>query len=309
MIHLRLIVPADIAAATVERLRATSGVAHLAHVPGAAVSPSGDLVLCDVAREAANDVIEWLQDRDIHHRGAITVEALEAVVSDAAAAADESAPGRAADSLIWEEIEDKARSDGALSTSFIVFITLASVVGGIAIVLDSPILLVGAMVVGPEYAPLSALCVAAARLRRGAALRAAMTLAIGLAAAAAAALVSMLALRAAGIAPDSYGLDERELTAFIARPDAMAAVVAVVAGVLGMLAITQSRSTALTGVLVSATTLPAVSNIGVATAFAEWSDVGGAALQLLVNVVGLVVAGITTLVVQSRATSAAPAHP
>ena len=78
--------------------------------------------------------------------------------------------------------------------------------------------------------------------------------------------------------------------------------VAVLAGIVGMLSLTEARSGALIGVLVSVTTIPAVANIGVATAYAEWSELGGASLQLLINVVGLVVAGIVTLSVQSRMT-------
>src|SRR5687768_14461377 len=113
MIHLRVVVPSGQAGTVVEHLRATPGMAHLAHVPGASVSPAGDLILCDVARESANTVVEWLQDQGVHHSGAIVEEALAAVVSDAAARADEQAPGRAADALIWEEIESRARTDGA----------------------------------------------------------------------------------------------------------------------------------------------------------------------------------------------------
>ena len=83
----------------------------------------------------------------------------------------------------------------------------------------------------------------------------------------------------------------------------MAAVVAVLAGVVGMLSLTQARSGALVGVLVSVTTIPAVSNVGVGTAYGEVAEVGGASLQLVINVAGLVVAGILTLAVQSRMTT------
>lgn len=158
--------------------------------------------------------------------------------------------------------------------------------------------------VGPEYGPLSALCVAGVR-RRGRSIATAMaTLATGIAVAAAAALVSTAAFIATGLAPASYELGDRELTAFISHPDGMAAVVAVLAGVAGMLSLTQGRSGALVGVLVSVTTIPAVANAGVATAYGEWAEVRGAALQLAINVVGLVIAGVATLAVQNRFTAA-----
>jgi uncharacterized hydrophobic protein (TIGR00271 family) len=286
-----------------ERLREADGVAHVARLPGAALAPPGDVILCDVVREAANSVIEWLQDEEVHHHGAICVEGVDAVVSDAAAAAEAQAAGLAADALVWEEIEARARDDAQLSVSFVLFMGLAAVIAGIGILLDSPILIVAAMVVGPEYGPLSALCVAAARRRGRPALRAAGTLAAGFGAAAIAALLATAALRAAGLAPDNYEISERQLTAFISRPDALAVVVAVVAGIVGMLSVTEARSGSLIGVLVSVTTIPAVANVGVATAYGQATEVRGAALQLAVNIAGLVGAGIVTLVVQSRATA------
>jgi uncharacterized hydrophobic protein (TIGR00271 family) len=114
-----------------------------------------------------------------------------------------------------------------------------------------------------------------------------------------------LSFRATGLGPDSYDLTDRQLTAFISHPDGMAVVVAVLAGIVGMLSLTEGRSGALVGVLVSVTTIPAVANVGVATAYGEWAEVGGAALQLTLNLVGLTVAGVATLAVQARLT----AHP
>jgi len=303
MVHLRLIVAPEHVGTVVDGLRATAGVAHVVHLTAVSCTPPGDVVLCDVAREAANDVIEWLQRNGVHHGGAITVEAVEAVVSDAAAVAEREAPGQGGDALIWEELEGRARDDASLTVSFLVFIAIAAVIAGVGILVDSPILIVAAMVVGPEYAPVSALCVAAARRRWPHAARAAGTLVLGLLAAAGAALVATIAFRATGLAPDRYDLDGRQLTSFISRPDGMAAVVAVLAGVVGMLSLTEARSGALVGVLVSVTTIPAVANIGVGTAYGEWAEVGGAFRQLVINLAGLVVAGIATLAVQSRITT------
>jgi uncharacterized hydrophobic protein (TIGR00271 family) len=306
MVHLRLIVVPGLAATVLDRLLATPGVAHVALLRDASAKPPGDVVLCDVVREAANGVIEWLQGQGVHHSGAITVEALEAVVSDEAAQAETRAPGQAADALIWEELEARARDDSVLTASFMVFMAIAALIAGIGILLDAPILMVGAMVVGPEYGPVAALSIAVARRRAGHAGRAVSTLALGLALAAVTALVGTVAFRVTDLAPDRYAISERELTAFISRPDGMAAVVAVLAGVVGMLSLTEARSAALIGVLVSATTIPAAANMGVAAAYGSWSEVGGAALQLALNLAGLVVAGVATLVVQARATGARP---
>ena len=304
MLHLRVAVPADVAPMVTAHLRTTPGVAHLAHLPSASIEPAGDLVLCDVAREAANDVIEWLQVQGVHHTGAISIETLESVVSNRAARAEALAPGHGTDALVWEEVEARARTESQVTVSFLVFMSIAAVIAAIGILLDAPILIVGAMVVGPEYGPIAALCIAAVRRRARPSVAAASTLTIGFAVAAGASLAATLAFRATDVAPGGYALGTRELTAFIAHPDAMAAVVAVLAGVVGMLSLTEGRSGTLIGVLVSVTTIPAVANIGVAAAYGEWRELRGAALQLAINLIGLIVAGTATLAIQASMTRA-----
>ena len=299
MLHLRLIVPRDRVGIVLDRLDTTPGVAHIVHDAGSAARPVGDVVLCDVVREAANDLVEWLQDQDVHHMGAIVMHDVEAV-SDAAAAAERHAPGEPADALVWEELETRAREESALTISFLTFMAMAALIAAVGILNDSPILVIGAMVVGPEYGPLAALCVAIVRGRKAPARTAARTLGVGLALASAVALVSTVVFRVAGLAPEAYTLDEQQLTAFISRPDGTTVVVALAAGVVGMLSLTESRSGALVGVLVSVTTIPAAANIGVAAAYRSWNEVGGAALQLAINMMCLVVAGVGTLAIQSR---------
>jgi hypothetical protein len=46
------------------------------------------------------------------------------------------------------------------------------------------------------------------------------------------------------------------------------------------------------------TTIPAAANVGVATAYGDWEELGGAAAQLGVNLVCIVTAVIATLSVQ-----------
>ncbi len=303
VIQLRLIVPADRVEVVMTYLTDSPSVVHIERWHGAATRPAGHAVSCDVAREAANDLVEWLQDLGIHHEGAIRIDPIDAVISDAAEAAEEAAPGEAADALIWEQVEARAREESVLSASYLIFMSIAAMIAAVGILLDSPILVIGAMVVGPDYGPLAAVCVAVVRHRRTDAMTAARTVVVGLSVAALAALAGTLLLRILHLAPDEYDITERVLTSFISRPDGMAAFVAVLAGVVGMLSLTEGRSGALIGVLVSVTTIPAVGNIGAAAAYRAWSEVGGAALQLMINVTGLLLAGCVTLWVQARQTT------
>ncbi len=100
--------------------------------------------------------------------------------------------------------------------------------------------------------------------------------------------------------PGEFDPEEHPLTGFVSNPDFFSAFVALVAGVAGMLSLTSAKSGALIGVLVSVTTIPAAANVGVASALGAWGEAGGAAAQLAINLVAIVVAGVVTLYLQRR---------
>ena len=94
------------------------------------------------------------------------------------------------------------------------------------------------------------------------------------------------------------------LTAFISRPDGFSLLVAALAGAAGILSLTSAKSGALIGVLISVTTVPAAGNAAVALALGHTWIAGGAALQLLINLLGIVTAGVLVLLLQRRAAAA-----
>lgn len=300
MLHLRLVVPADRTDAVIEFLTADPAVAVVTRIPGAAVEPPGDLVAADVVREGADRVIAELRAFSLHHDGSISVEATEMALSDAAMRAEEASPGLAADALVWEEVEARARDEAAPAPSYFLLMALAALIATCGIIVDSPVLIVGAMVIGPDFGPVAAMCVALVKFRRARLVRAALTLVLGLTASVVAALLLTFVLRVAGLVASDFVLADRGLTAFISRPDLISVVVALAAGVAGMLTVTEDRAGALVGVLVSVTTIPAAANIGVALALGDRSEAWGSILQLSVNVTCLVLAGTVTLAVQRR---------
>lgn len=298
MVHLRLVVPGDLAQKVVDLLCAADSVTNVVRFPDAAHKPEGDLILCDVAREDASVVIGDLKDLQVPHVGSIAVELIDSSISDAAIAAEHAAPGLPSDAVVWEELEARTSEQTELSISFTIFMIAAMQIAAVGIVLDEPILIVGAMVVGPEFGPLAGLCVALIKRQRRLARRSLVALAVGFPVGTAAALLSSLALIAVGAFPENYGT--HEFTDFISNPDFLSFFVAVVAGVAGMLSLTTAKSGALIGVLVSVTTIPAASNVGVAAAYGEWAAAVGAAEQLVINLAGIVVAGVVTLSIQNR---------
>jgi hypothetical protein len=58
MLHLRITAPSELTTEVVRVLKSDPAVSSLAVVPTASIRPPGDLILADVAREAANAVID-----------------------------------------------------------------------------------------------------------------------------------------------------------------------------------------------------------------------------------------------------------
>ncbi|HEY9370730.1 MAG TPA: hypothetical protein VIU94_20220, partial [Streptomyces sp.] len=104
MLHLRMIVPPDRTEAAVGLIEATVGTTHVVVLPGAARDPAGDLVLCDVAREAGDELLHGLREMRIDQDGSIAVESIDFSMSRRADAAEAEAPGEAADAVLWEQL-------------------------------------------------------------------------------------------------------------------------------------------------------------------------------------------------------------
>jgi len=300
MVHLRIVAPAEIAGQALELLEGSGSVCNVILLAGAARKPEGDVILCDVAREDASVIVEDLKELDIPAQGSIALEYIDTQISDAADRAEKHAPGLPSDAVIWEDVEHRTEEMTQLSFSFIAFMVLAMLIAAVGILLDQPILIVGAMVVGPEFGPLAGLCVAIVEKRGQLVRRSLAALGVGFPAGVAATVVMSLALDTAGLVPGDFRTDDHPLTDFISNPDFFSFLVAYIAGTAGVLSLTSAKSGALIGVLISVTTIPAAANVGLAGALGDWGEASGAAAQLGLNLLAIVVAGMVTLFLQRR---------
>jgi uncharacterized hydrophobic protein (TIGR00271 family) len=298
MLHLRIVVPTEKCDDVLELLLGDPAVTNIIHLPGAAREPRGDVVLCDVAREEGSAVIHELRRRGIDEAGSIAVEDVDASLSRAAVLAEKAATGAPADAVVWEEVASRTSESAELSFSFVAFMVLATMIAAVGILTDSQILIIGAMVVGPEFGPLAGFCVALVQRRLDLARRSLAALLVGFPVAIAGALTLTLVLRGAEVAADELTTVDRPATLFISHPNWFSVVVALLAGVAGTLSLTAAKSGALIGVLISVTTIPAAANVGVALAYGDWHEMRGAAGQLTINLGCIVLAGVGTLALQ-----------
>jgi uncharacterized hydrophobic protein (TIGR00271 family) len=300
MVHLRIVAPADTTERALDLLCAADSVYNIVHLPGAARKPEGDVILCDVAREDASVILGDLRELDIPREGSIALEMIDSEISDVAQEAERAAKGMPSDAVIWEEVESRTSENTELSVSFLAFMVLAMLIAAVGILEDSEILIIGAMVVGPEFGPIAGFSVAVVELRKGMAKRSLTALAIGFPLGIAASFTAALIFKSTGIGPDEISDAARPLTGFISDPNFFSFFVAYLAGTAGVLSLTSAKSGALIGVLISVTTIPAAANVGVAAAYEDWSEMTGALAQLGLNLTAIILAGITTLFIQRR---------
>ncbi|MET7572088.1 DUF389 domain-containing protein [Streptomyces sp. NPDC005492] len=298
MLHLRLITPPDTTDAVVRLIEKTVGTTHLVVLPGAARNPAGDVVMCDVAREAGDELIGGLRALELDRTGSIAVENIDLSLSKRADKAEDEAPGEGADAVLWEQLADATHEESTLSVTYVAFLAVATMLAACGVMLDNAILIVGAMAVGPEFGPLAGISTALVRKAPHLVWRSLWALLAGFAAA-------MVLTAGFSWLLDAFGLFQRSMveaarpnTAFIWKPDSMSFVVAFLAGIAGTLSLTSAKSGALIGVAISVTTVPAAANAAVALSYRDYSQTWGSTWQLLANLGGIVLAGTLTLLVQ-----------
>jgi uncharacterized hydrophobic protein (TIGR00271 family) len=300
MVHLRIVVPSYQAEHALDLLNAAPSVCNVIYLERVAHRPEGDVILCDVAREDASVIISDLKELEIDKEGSIAMEMIDSQISSAAVAAEKAAEGLPSDAVVWEEVESRTSENVELSGSFLAFMVLAMLIAMVGILTDQLILIIGAMIVGPEFGPIAGICVAAVEKRKDLFKRSFRALAIGFPLGITATFLATLLLNAVGLVPDDFSQDHHPFTQFISSPDQWSFIVAYLAGMAGVLSLTSAKSGALIGVLISVTTIPAAANIGVAAALGAWHEWVGAMEQLSLNLSAILLAGIGTLFVQRR---------
>lgn len=300
MLHLRMIVPSDLTEEVAAIVGASVGATHLTIVRGAAYDPVGDVLTCDVAREAADGLLERLRAAGIAEHGSIAVDNVDLSLSRSADRAEHEAPGEGADAVVWESLVEETHEESTLTFTYLGFLTVATMLAAYGVMLDSSILIVGAMVVGPEFGPLAGVCTGLVRRERTLVGRSLLALAVGFP-------LAMLLTGAFSAVMDAVGLFTQvrfhaphPATGFIWQPSWDSFVVALLAGVAGILSLTSAKSGALVGVAISVTTVPAAANAALAISYGDWKEVRGSTVQLAVNLTGIAVAGTLTLLAQKR---------
>jgi len=298
MMSLRMIVPSARTDLVAHDLAEDDRTTNVVVLRGCAVRPEGDLVQCEVTREAVSDVLGWLRAQGIYDDGSVVLSDVRAAPSKNARGTERAAAGAPDDAIVWDAVLDSAYGEVRGSWSFYAFLTLATAIASVAVVTDSSILVVGAMVVGPEFGVVAALALGLAAGRVALVKDSSWLLLKGFVFAIAVTFAFALIARGVGWVELADVTGSRPLTGFIWRPDKWSAVVAVLAGTAGVLSQTAGRANALVGVFISVTTVPAAGDFALSLALGASEQLAGSAAQLGINLVGMTLAGVVTLLAQ-----------
>ncbi len=294
MLHIRVVSPPGVTGHLVDDLSADAGVLNLLVLRGVALS-GGDAVQFDVQDGSANSILQQLQRFGLHRDGSISI-----VTVDAAIVAAPQQPGwrrtfHGDRSPVWDVVEARIAADASYAPSFFALLVFAGLIGACGILTNSQILIVGAMVVGPEYSAIISVALGIERRNWPAVRSGLIALLAGFALAIGVTLIFALCIRGLGKAPEAYLHGIRPVSDLINSPNLYSVVVAVVAGIVGVVSLTLARAGALIGVFISITTIPAAADIAVSIAFDSWREARGSTVQLLLNVGLLIVVGAVAL--------------
>ncbi|MGW2663748.1 DUF389 domain-containing protein [Nocardia tengchongensis] len=300
MLHLRIISPSERTSDVLRVLVAEPGATHVTLARGDAMDPLGDVIEADVARASVNGLLAALTALDLERTGGISLVSSGTMLSAAGERADAAAPRRPDQTVVWEQLLDQARVEARFTPTFLAFLSIAILLSAVGVTTASPLTLVGAMVVGPEFRPLAALSVGLVRRDTGLVRTSARTLAISFPAAmAVTALATWLWARLGWIGVGN--VEDARAFDFIYHVGPFSLVVALLAGAAGMLAVVSSASAVLVGVFISVTTVPAAGLAVVAAYAGKWHVALSSLAQLGVNLIGIVLAGVAVLLMFPRA--------
>jgi len=295
MLHVRVVSPFETTEELLGVLDGSDAVINVTLTAGAGRQPAGDMVSFDLFTDGANPVLARLRQLGLDRQGPITLERIDAAMMATGADALRREAGDRETAPVWEVVEARIALGAAYPFSFYILMAIAGLIAAVGILTNSQILVVGAMVVGPEYAAILGISLGINRHERGAVRRGAVALVVGFSLAVLFTFVFGVIMDATVNVPEAFRLGVRPVSDLIDSPNVYSIVVAIAAGIVGVVSTTEDRANTLIGVFVSVTTIPAAADVGVSLAFGANAKARGSLEQLLLNVLLLLVVGIVGL--------------
>jgi uncharacterized hydrophobic protein (TIGR00341 family) len=247
---------------------------------------------------AVEPILERLREAGIERSAYTVVLDAETVVSQRFEKLEEryEEENGGSDRIAREELVARSKDLAPTWSTFVVMTSMSAIVATAGLLLDSPAVVVGSMVIAPLIGPAMATSVGSVVAERDLFVRGVkLQLVGGLLAVLAATLFATL-LRYTHVIPlesgEVFAIGEvRERLA----PDVLSLAVALAAGVAGALSLSSGVSSALVGVMIAAALVPPTAVVGIGLAWGSPSTVFGSAVLVLVNFLSINFAALAVL--------------
>ncbi|SDR39919.1 TIGR00341 family protein [Natronobacterium texcoconense] len=246
---------------------------------------------------AVEPVLDELQDAGIDEDAYTVVVDAETVVSRRFEALREEYENGDVDSdrISRQELQAEAESLTPTFSVYAIMTIISAVVATAGLLLDSPAVVVGSMVIAPLIGPALGLSVGSVIDDEDLFRKSLRYQILGIVLAIAAAAVFAWLVRVTNIVPP--GLDISAVGEISERlaPDLLSLAIALGAGVAGIISIATGTAVALVGVMIAAALIPPAAAAGIAIAWGQPSAAIGSTALVLVNVLSVNLAGLLTL--------------
>jgi uncharacterized hydrophobic protein (TIGR00271 family) len=189
--------------------------------------------------------------------------------------------------LSHAEMESRAEDLKPERPTFLALSALSALLAVGGLLLESPIVIVGAMVVAPFAGATMSASVGAVLGNRETATASVVSQALGLTVATVTAVGTTVALRRLGFVPDLLAVASNEQVSSFVTPNLLAVLIAVGAGAAGALALVSDLPVSIAGVAVAAALVPSAGALGIGIAFRQPHVALGALVLLFLNIVAI----------------------
>jgi len=187
--------------------------------------------------------------------------------------------------IMVEELYQKMSGDANLTAGYALMISLASFIAALGLMKNDAAVIIGSMVIAPLLSPNKALALATVLADKKLAMRAFLTIGVGIA-------VALLVSGSMGLLLDvNPSIRELALRSDVRHYYIL---LALATGVAGAYTITEGVTETLVGVMVAVALLPALVASGLFAGSGNWVDATGAMLLFLVNIVSINLAAVVT---------------
>jgi uncharacterized hydrophobic protein (TIGR00271 family) len=195
------------------------------------------------------------------------------------------------DPLRLPELRSKARDFSSDPRSFGVMVFLSAAIAAIGLLVDSPAVMIGSMVIAPLIGPVLTATVGAITGDRTMVVHSLRMQALGLSAAIVGAFVMAFLIQVVGLVPPPLELSSVELIGLRMAPTPLSILVGFIAGIAATFGLTTKGTKSLVGVLIAAALVPAAAASGIGVAYGEPRIAVGSA-ALLVGTIAAVNLGM-----------------